>query len=63
MLDTGSGYNSQNAMPVHFGLEKTDLVDVEVTMLTGVGRAIKRIQNVDPNDYVGRVFKLAIADR
>lgn len=63
LLDTGSGYNSQNAMPVHFGLAKTGLVDIEVTILTGTGRAIKRVQHVDPKDYFGRVFKLAIADR
>ncbi len=34
IVDTGSGYNSQNAMPVHFGLAEEGLVDVEVTTLT-----------------------------
>ena len=28
IVDTGSGYNSQNAMPVHFGLAKQEMVDV-----------------------------------
>jgi len=59
ILDTGSGYNSQNAIPVHFGLRGVESVDVEVTVLTKKGltkkgRKILRLENVDPKNYVGR---------
>ena len=39
IVDTGSGYCSQNAMPAHFGLGSHDgAVDVEVTHFTPAGR-------------------------
>jgi hypothetical protein len=47
LVDTGSGYCSQNVMPVHFGLPASGPVDVEVTALTGTGRKITRLENVD----------------
>ena len=54
IVDTGSGYNSQNAMPVHFGLASDGLVDVEVTTLTRQGRVQARLSGVDPGSYAGR---------
>ncbi|MEE8130781.1 MAG: ASPIC/UnbV domain-containing protein, partial [Vicinamibacterales bacterium] len=54
IVDTGSGYNSQNAMPVHFGLARNGLVDVEVTTLTRQGRKRARLSGVDPGSWVGR---------
>ncbi len=54
IVDTGSGYNSQNAMPVHFGLASDALVDVEITTLTRQGRVQARLSGVDPGSYVGR---------
>ena len=54
ILDTGSGYNSQNAMPVHFGLANVGPVDVEVTTLTENGRKTALVSRVDPKDYAGR---------
>ncbi len=54
MLDTGSGYNSQNAMPVHFGLRGIKSVDVEITVLTKSGRKNVRFANIDPQTYKGR---------
>ena len=54
IVDTGSGYNSQNAMPVHFGLAEEGLVDVEVTTLTTQGRKTARLPDVDPRAYAGR---------
>ena len=47
LVDTGSGYCSQNILPVHFGLPSAGLVDVEVTALTSAGRQITRVSNVD----------------
>jgi hypothetical protein len=60
MLDTGSGYNSQNAMPVHFGLRGVKLVDVEVTILTNGGRKNVHLANVDPQTYKGRYLIVKI---
>ena len=53
ILDTGSGYNSQNAMPVHFGLRGIDSVDIEVTVMTNLGRKSVLLNNVDPKKYLG----------
>jgi hypothetical protein len=69
IVDTGSGYNSQNAMPVHFGLGALGgpagsagqaaqvegaLVDVEITTMTRQGRVRARLAGVEPADYAGR---------
>ena len=54
ILDTGSGYNSQNAMPVHFGLANVGRVDVEVTTLTKNGRKTALLSRVDPKEHTGR---------
>jgi hypothetical protein len=49
LMDTGSGYCSQNAMPVHLGLPEGGRVDVEVTFLTKAGRKVARVTGVDPS--------------
>jgi penicillin amidase len=59
MVDTGSGYCSQNMMPVHVGLPPADSggadsVDVEVTTLTMGGRKITRVSGVDPKSLGGK---------
>jgi hypothetical protein len=61
IVDTGSGYCSQSALPVHFGLPKQVRVDVEVTSLTKAGRKITRITNVDPNKLPRRVLVVKLA--
>jgi hypothetical protein len=61
IVDTGSGYCSQNAMPVHFGLPSAGPVDVEVTLLTQTGRKIVRTANVDPAMYVGTSLVVRVA--
>jgi len=53
-LDTGSGYNSQNAMPAHFGLPQVDRVDVEITTMTQKGRRTARLPDISIKDYLGR---------
>ena len=53
VLDTGSGYNSQNAMPVHFGLPHDGSVDVEITTMTNDGRKLSRLRGVSPAEYAG----------
>jgi hypothetical protein len=54
LLDSGSGYNSQSVLPVHFGLgNETGPVDVEVTFMSTTGRKIVRISDVKPADHIG----------
>ena len=43
LIDTGSGYCSQNVMPVHVGLPSMERVDIEVTALTKRGRVVTRL--------------------
>jgi hypothetical protein len=53
LMDTGSGYNAQNDMPVHFGLSAMQRVDVEVTWPARGKRTIVRVRNVQPERYAG----------
>ena len=53
LTDTGSGYNSQNDMPVHFGLARLQNVDVEVTWPSRNRRRVVRTRNVRPDRYAG----------
>ena len=48
LVDTGSGYCSQNAMPVHVGLGTTARVDLEVTSMSKTGRVVTRSAGVTP---------------
>jgi hypothetical protein len=52
LVDTGSGYCSQNVMPVHVGLPSMNRVDVEVTALTTRGRVVTRRAGVTPGSGV-----------
>ena len=56
IVDTGSGYCSQNAMPVHVGLPGSPKVDVEVTTMTPAGRQLLRTPNVDPAAVARKVL-------
>jgi hypothetical protein len=48
LVDTGSGYCSQSAAPVHIGLGRDTKVDVEVTTMGRAGRQVTRVAGVDP---------------
>jgi hypothetical protein len=56
LVDSGSGYDSQNDMAVHFGLATLDVVDVEVTYPSRGKRPITARRRVDPREYHGRVL-------
>jgi hypothetical protein len=60
ILDTGSGYNSQNVLPVHFGLASSSEVDIEITSLTTNGRVATRLPGVDPAVNVGQTIKVKV---
>jgi penicillin G amidase len=54
LVDTGSGYNAQGIVPLHFGLANLEAVDVEVTTLTGSRRVVTRLASVDPRTRSGK---------
>lgn len=53
MVTTGGGYNTQSAIPVHFGLGGATTVDVEVTFMTAEGRALERLSGVNAASLAG----------
>ena len=60
ILDTGSGYCSQNVMAVHFGLPREGPVDVEVTSLTRSGRKVSRVAGVLSSKLNGRALQIKV---
>ena len=61
IVDTGSGYCSQNVMPVHFGLPIDGPVDVEVTAMTQAGRKITRLPNVNPSQLPRKTLTVKVS--
>jgi hypothetical protein len=53
-VETGGGYNTQSATPVHFGLTRIDPLTVEVTFMSHGGRKKQIVKNVRPADYYGK---------
>jgi hypothetical protein len=62
LVGTGSGYCSQNVMPVHIGLPSAGLVDVEVTSMSKTGRKITRVAGVDPNQLPRRILTVKVSE-
>ena len=48
LVDTGSGYDAQNDMPVHFGLSSASPVDIEVTWPAAGRRVTAKMAKVLP---------------
>jgi len=55
-VSTGGGYNSQSAIPLHFGLARLEPVSVEVTFMSKQGRKKQTIKNVNPTDFYGKTL-------
>jgi hypothetical protein len=60
LVDSGSSYNAQSDMPVHFGLPSVGRVDVEVTWPSEGRRAVTRTRYVDPQALGGRVAVIKV---
>jgi hypothetical protein len=56
LVDSGSGYNTQNDMPVHIGLPSTERVDIEVAIPRGGTRGGARVTGVTP----GGLFEIRV---
>ncbi|HEY2908191.1 MAG TPA: VCBS repeat-containing protein [Vicinamibacterales bacterium] len=48
LVDSGSGYCSQNVMPVHVATAGAARVDIEVTTMSRSGRRLTKVSGVDP---------------
>ena len=60
IVDTGSGYNSQNAKPVHIGLPESMDIDVHVTVLSSGERKTSVFSNVDWRGLAGQPYVVRI---
>jgi hypothetical protein len=49
LADSGGGYCSQNAIPVHVATAGAARVDVEVTTMSRTGRRVTKVTNLDPS--------------
>lgn len=60
LVDSGSGYCSQNDMPVHLGIASDwkGRVDIEVITMLGNTRHASIVRNIDPADYKGRSLRI-----
>lgn len=60
LVDTGSGYCSQNSVPVHLGVPGTwtGRVDVELTIVGGGRRRVTTIKGVDPAAHQRRPLSI-----
>ncbi len=55
-VPTGGGYNSQSAIPLHFGLATLEPVTVEVTFMSKEGPKKQTRTNVKPGDFSGKTL-------
>ena len=53
-VQTGGGYNSQRAAPVHIGLASMQPVRVDVVFMGKGGRRTQSAGTVNPADYAGK---------
>jgi hypothetical protein len=60
LVDSGSSYNAQSAMPVHVGLPAAVRVDVEVTWPAQGQRTVTRIRGVDPERLPARTLTVTM---
>jgi hypothetical protein len=62
LVDTGSGYDAQSDLPVHFGVPGGQPVDVEVTVLVRGRRAAVRLEGIDPRAYQGAPLEVRVGE-
>ncbi len=62
LVDTGSGYDAQSDLPVHFGVPGGQPVDVEVTVLVRGRRRTVMIEDIDPAGYQGGVLEIHVGE-
>ena len=58
LVDSGSGYNTQDAMPVHFGLPTLEPIEIEVTWPANGRRVTPLTRIVSPQ--ISRVVTIVV---
>jgi hypothetical protein len=58
LADSGSGYNAQSVVPLHFGLGNASVVDVEVTVPQGGRRITAVLRGLNVRDLESRIVLL-----
>ena len=61
LVDTGSGYNSQNAKPVHIATLGAERVDIEVTVMSNTGRQNHVFRNISVSELTNQAFIAMLA--
>jgi FG-GAP-like repeat/ASPIC and UnbV len=66
LVDTGNGYNSQNALPVHIGLGTLSLVDIRITTMSAKspaqGPRTWEFKGIDSTSLGGKPFVAKVGD-
>jgi hypothetical protein len=60
VVDSGSGYDAQSDLPVHFGVPGGQPVDVEITVFSAGQRHVASIPGVDPRQFTGRAMTVLV---
>ena len=60
LVDTGSSYDAQSDLPLHFGLRNGNPVDVAVTVVGGGRRHTGMVANISPVMFSGSILSLRI---
>jgi hypothetical protein len=60
LVDSGTGYDAQNDLPVHIGLPTMSPVDVEVVFPRAGTRATVKRSRVDPRQWRGKALAISI---
>ena len=63
LVDTGSGYNSQNVLPVHFGLPENGPLTIEIIPPTARARQAATLIAIDARRYTGKVLRVRVDAR
>jgi hypothetical protein len=60
LVDSGSGYCSQSASPVHLGISAawTGRIDLEIVTIAGARRNLNIVRDLDPGAYRGRAVRV-----
>lgn len=60
LVDTGSGYDAQNDLPVHIGLASHDPIDIEVAFARAGRRVTTRQTRVDPRAWRAKTLSIRV---
>jgi hypothetical protein len=60
LVDSGSGYDAQNDIPVHIGLARLSTIDVEIVWPRAGKRVVVRRAAIDPKAWRGKALTVTV---